>query len=150
MKKSIHEKQTFFTVLVVTMHFGWQKLLLVGKQLTWPLSDNMVCSHWVTLRMIYIARPMKWLKEANGISGRVSVQYEVFYILQWIPFLSFLASVSLSLSVSLSVKRPIGRLYFQTQIDNNILSSTYLPYITTASQMLHSNRVFDNKIKFAF
>ena len=55
----------------------------------WPCSTVlfvvMVCSHWATPRTIHVARPMKWLKLANGISGRVLVQCEVLCILPWNP-----------------------------------------------------------------
>ena len=46
--------------------------------------DNLslrVCSHWATPRTIYVARPMKWLKLANSISGRVSVHITVVPII---------------------------------------------------------------------
>ena len=53
---------------------------------------------------IYLVRPLKWQKVANGIIGRASVQCEVFYILHWNPSLSLWVMVSFS--VSSTVNRP--------------------------------------------
>ena len=100
-KRHLHKRLSKFHIY----YFYISSSLMVFILVLWQLWSIHTERH--RDRYLYRDRWQVHRTQWESVLLSVSVQCEVLCILQWNPFLSFSASVSVSFSVSLSVKRPL-------------------------------------------